>query len=217
MSRISLTEQQLLRIIKKSLHEIDNPFERIAFADQRKNIAPGTEPNTPIEDKALRELYFFVDTNDDLSPESVAAIKDSLARGLHNDIIYYSRAPVQYRGMYLTTQEIEQYFDIDPEDLPANGKRIFKFPFEFKPRKKSGLSSWSSDYKVAEEISLEFAGWRDQWAVILVAPSALNPNNFLDLTSIYEVLDTIYDNQKESIALGSVKVTEVHIFMPEDY
>lgn len=216
MSRIVLTEQQLSKIVKKVMSEADHPFERIAFADQRKELPPGAEPNTPVEDKVFRELYHFVELNEDLSPESLAAIKDSLDRRLHTDIIYYSQAPVHYRGMHLTTEEIERYLDIDPEDLPTSGKRVFKFPFEFKSRKASGLSSWSSDYDIAEELPMDYAE-SDEWIVVLAAPSALNPNNFLDLEDIYKALDTWYHYQKECIALGPVRVSEIHIFKPEDY
>lgn len=215
MSRIVLTEQQLSKIVKKVLSEADHPFERIAFADQRKELPPGTEPNTPLEDKVFRELYYFVEANEDLSPDSLAAIKDSLKRGLHSDIIYYSQAPAHYRGMHLTAEEIDKHFNIDPEDLPASGKRVFKFPFEFKPRKASGLSSWTSDYSIAEEMALEHSE-SDEWVVVLVAPSASNPNSFLDLQDMYKALDTWYHYQKECIALGPVMVTEIHIYRPAE-
>ena len=55
MPRIAMTEQQLSRIVRRTLRETNSPFERIAFADQRKEIPPGTEPNTPVEDEAFGE------------------------------------------------------------------------------------------------------------------------------------------------------------------
>jgi uncharacterized protein YfkK (UPF0435 family) len=216
VARIELTKKKLSKTIKRILKEINSPFERIAFADQRKEFSPGTEPNTPIEEKTLQDLYDFVENNEDISFESADAIRSILGNGFHKDIIYYSQNPTHYRGMYLSTKEINRYFKIDPDDLPEIGKKVFKISFDFKPQKPSGLSSWTSDYEVAEEIAMGLAT-DNAWVVVLVANSELNPNTFLDLKDIYRVIDS-YSNelQKECIALGYVKVSEIHISKPDD-
>ena len=235
MSRISLTEQQLSRIIGRMLRESnvedyaeapalpDAKFGRIAFADQRKDLPPGLEPNLPFEDKFLYYFSDFVKYNDELMPEFVKAIRGFIDKGYYSNLFFYSEDPVLYRGIWFSEADVRRYLGGEIADsLPALGEgvRTVRTSMTIGSLKSGNLSSWTPDYEVALEFAtapqLDLTSQKPHYGIVLVATPSSNPKKFLDISKLYPIINSKFDWQQESIGLGPVKLSEMRIFRIED-
>lgn len=235
MSRISLTEQQLSRIVGRILRESgiedyaeapsspDAAFGRIAFADQRRDIPPGLEPNLPFEDKFLKFFSDFVKYNDELLPEFVEAIREFIDKGYYSNLFFYAEDPILYRGIWFNEADVRRYLGGQIADsLPSLGEgvRTVKTSMNIGSLKAGELTSWTPDYEVALEFAtapqLDLTSRQPHYGIVLVAKPSDNPKMFLDISKLYPIINSKFDWQQESIGLGPVKLSEMRIFRIED-
>jgi hypothetical protein len=227
MSRLLLDLEGLRTLIERTVSDnIDaerwkrapkgSPLGRIAFADQRAEIPRGLEPNTEFERRMFDELYEFVGANIDVSPEVVRALRDFLDQGMYDDVLFHSKAPTHYRMMEMTSRELQKLLRIRPDEqpkLPTEQTSSVRTSKVFEPWKTSGLSSWTNDYSVAMKMVEESLNMGEEWCVILVAQSEQNPQKFLDLTKMYDILQQPqHEGQKECVALGPIRMSEIRVF-----
>jgi hypothetical protein len=223
MSRLLLDLEGLKTLIERTVSEsIDaerwarapegSPLGRIAFADQRAEVPRGLEPNTEFERKMFDELYEFVGANIDVSPEVAKALRNFLEGGLYDDVLFHSKAPTHYRMMEMTSRQLQELLGVGPDELPTEQASSVRTSKMFEPRKASGLSSWTNDHSVAMEMVEESLDMGEEWCVILVAQSGQNPQRFLDLRKMYDVLQSHHAYQRECVALGPVRVSEIRVF-----
>jgi len=227
MSKKIMNESELRSLIRRVLAEqggpepwirapVGAPLGQIAFADQRSEVPRGREPNTAAEARLFDELYEFIGANVDMSPEAVATIVSSLESGHYDDVFFYSRAPVHYRMMELSGAQLQRLLDVSQDELPDEPMSTLPTRKTFASQKTSGLSSWTRDKRVAQEMVDEALDEGADWCVILVAPSSENPRKFLDVKKIYDVLESREAWQRECIALGPVQMSEIWTFKSRD-
>lgn len=169
-------------------------FEKIAFADQRPDIADDNkEKNTAIEDDVLNALALHINDNEKIQKRESDVIKNILRKGKYSDMFIKPSGDYVYRGMHIK---------LDLVDKLKN-----KSNFVFLP-KGGQSSSWTSH----ENIARNFSKYYGYAGVVLKASTHTNNNRLLDLVSLYSIRRLSgYRDEREIIGLGPISVESLSI------
>lgn len=169
-------------------------FEKIAFADQRPDIADDNkEKNTAIEDVVFKALALHLDDNEKIQKRESDIIKNILRKGKYTDMFIKPSSDYVYRGMH-----IEQ--DIADK---LKGKSNFVFI-----PKGGQSSSWTSD----ENIARNFSKYYGYVGVVLKASTHTNNNKLLDLANLYSIRGLReFRDEREIIGLGPIDVESLSV------
>lgn len=198
----------------------DAPLGRIAFATARKNKP--FEVNTPVEDELMTKIISHVEGAGNLDKKSVNLIRKFVDVGIYDDIFKMSDVDVLYRGMAVPVEWFKKLKFKDPNaqntindmKIPKNSKSDpLDVSYIFKPDRDT--SSWTSSYEIAKAFAVEQIEQESGRAAALVVLSASvpdNPDKFVDLSGVYDIVDiSSYKGQKEHIGVGPIKVSQITI------
>lgn len=200
------------------------PLGWIAFSPERKNFGFNKgmpqEPNTGVEEELRTAIVDFINGDLDVKSELVALLKSILRLGLYEDVFRYTPAHLQtlYRGIMLTEERVLN----SPPGLrnvllnltPNTGAKTVSFPWQLEPNNKTGLSSWSEDFKVAQKFAMDNLYWDEKaFAIVMHADLSENSKNFMDMLNILKQLNSRPDmwHEKEHLGLGNIKISRMTV------
>jgi len=184
---------------------------KYAFPGDRKSLSDPIEPHTANEKKSLADIIAHFQDSKGLSKQTANTLLKLKKQGQYTDIVKTPQGSEIYRGMGF---EIEGYKHFMSDDEFFDFANSDEYNFEinknyiFKPHANS--SSWSLDYKVAEEFA--FSNSRGL-GIILIARIMDNANSlfagkggFYDIQDIYDV-----EHEDEVVAIGPIKVHVIEV------
>lgn len=196
-------------------------FGDIAFADQRKNVAP--ESNTEIEQEVWEDMKLHTGKNIPIKTRTSRALRGVLQRDLYSDVLREPEVEYVYRGLRLNLETLENMLGraLADEEIRSGSSRT---NFVMSPRAtvysddtEEGSTSWTVDLNVARKFSEVFSD-SYPYATILVAKVSQNPDQFIIGPDGYYKIKgwDPYTYEKEATALGPVRVYKIYWQYKED-
>jgi hypothetical protein len=198
--------------LRSLVMELSNaPFDKFAFADQRKGEVP-EEKNNDEEQRLYDDIASYFSENSTISKEDAELIHDILKSGMYKDVFHAPKEQTVYRGMAVDGNFMRKALKLpenaeistDPGDSDAH--------FTFTPRGDMGATSWTVDFEVAKKFADDMCDRkRTPFQLIMIAATDDNTNRLAaGPDGLYKIpgFDK-YDIESEVIGLGQIKVSKI--------
>lgn len=187
------------------------PYGKYIFAPMRTSQVP-FEENTDEEDEAYKALRQHILDNEPVKKGVADKISDVMKTDAYKNVLHEPEEELLYRGMAVNASTLRKFAKISDE-IPERGEK--EVTIEVTPKEKAYSSegqstSWSVDFYSAVDFTQ--TDDRHPYAIIIAARKSDNPDVFLDgTTGVYQVRGlNHYSNEKEAIALKTVKAFKIH-------
>jgi hypothetical protein len=220
--------QEIKNVLKESQGQIekyakapaDAALGRIAFADQRKDLPQGIEPNNKAERRLVQNVKDYIAHNAGLTNNDATLIKSFLENDYYNDVFVQPTGKL-YRGMVIDPEGFENLTGLEPPEFEEDEEKKIG-GFEFVPWYK--ISSWTTSMSVAREFAMntdtdaDFSTDGDIYGIVMIANVSDNPNLFIDVAQLYglDEFTKEFEDQNECLGLDNINVSEAILFKVEN-
>jgi len=193
-------------------HDSAEPFEKWAFAPQRKGTSLDVgedEPNTPVEQIVYFELVDHLKYNKPVSPEVFQLLASMQKSGKYSDIFETlpPSTPI-YRGVILSPKQLEK-FGIEP--LGQYAEPVTE-EVDFMFGKKNSTSSWSLSPGTAGNFGMGDAdNMRADDNIVMLTSTVGAAGMAIPMRGFYPISQTGYEDEQEVVCFGPVRVKEIYL------
>ena len=214
---MKLTLEQLKRMIKQELLEVDlgnQVWSKRAHPHSRHS---GEEPDTPIESDIFDQLqkYLRASNRNIMTDDVIEAIQGAMNNPKYNDVFIAGEGSTILRGQAAPRELVQKFIN---KPIPKeSGEYSFSVNFLYNPLdwdRKNKVSSWTTSEKVAKSFMKNYTGKKEN-DLSVVFHAETQPGLFLDLEQIYHYQGLgKFKYEEEFLALGKVLVTNIDVKVP---
>lgn len=195
----------------------------VVFSPRRRDGAPTDEDDTPEEEALFRAIRSWVQKGSENAPPGLAdQIRDLLYSPRYSDF-FFSPPPdtVIYRGLNdVRPEQLQRWLASSPDvwaSMMGGSEDWHPCRITLTPGPR-GMTSWSTDERVATEDFADTIGNRDERVSVVFSAVVGGARDALDLAALQRAVEDLsYSgiDEGEVIVLGPIVTTGVRMVHPE--
>lgn len=186
-------------------------LDKFAFGDSRSNVS---EPDNSFEKKLYDSLKGHFDSAG-IDKVYADTISNFIKNGKYFKVFKAPTVEKVYRGMAVSYEWLKAANGTGKRWVLRDVGTVDK-KFTWYPR--NNASNWTKDITIARRFATAAAKGREMIPIIMIAYINDNkPGTFFDTSALYKLISSAYEEEKEVLSFGQVKVSKLSWFNADEY